>query len=384
MDATLHRRHGHRHRHRTAAGLAGIGLLLGVSGLSPAAATDSSTTTPTNAVRAMALMNWHVAPSLAALRSEINASWPGRDRSSDGTIGDLRHQAGSNGHNPVGHPGGPAFGTRGAVHAMDITARGIDVDAVLSAVIGDPRVWYVIHDGRIWSRTSGWAARSHSGDPHSTHIHINLREDSPAAAIAAETDTRRWLGGATGSGRGSSAATGRSTSTSTASLSKTDTVALQRALIARGHRIPSGPTGWYGPETTKAVRAFQRAQGWSGSDADGIAGRETLRRLGLGSGAVAAIQQVGTTTTRATSAPASSKPSSASLKAYTPGTASREVYFLQQALIERGYAIPAGATGYYGTKTVDAVKRFQRDQGWPAPQCDGIPGTATLKLLGLR
>jgi peptidoglycan hydrolase-like protein with peptidoglycan-binding domain len=380
----------HRNGQRAVAGVAGICLLLGVSGLSPAVATESPSTTPTGAVRAMALMNWHVAPSLAALRSEINARWPGRDRTSDGTIGDLRHQARSNSHNPVGHPGGPLFGTRGAVHAMDITARGIDVDAVLSAVIGDPRVWYVIHDGRIWSRTSGWAARTQSGDPHSTHIHINLREDTPAAAIAAETDMRRWLGSATGSGRGSSAATGRSTSTSTASLSKADTVTLQRALIARGHRIPSGPTGWYGPETTKAVRAFQQAQGWSGSDADGIAGLETLRRLGLGSAEVAVVQQVTSpsrTTTAAAPTPAkptSSTSSSAGLKAYTPGTASREVYFLQQALIERGYAIPAGPTGYYGTKTVEAVKRFQLDQGWPASQSDGIPGTATLKLLGLR
>jgi len=61
------------------------------------------------------------------------------------------------------------------------------------------------------------------------------------------------------------------------------------------------------------------------------------------------------------------------------------------AVLDRGdyilqdiHAIPAGPTGYYGTKTVEAVKRFQLDQGWPASQSDGIPGTATLKLLGLR
>jgi peptidoglycan hydrolase-like protein with peptidoglycan-binding domain len=173
-------------------------------------------------------------------------------------------------------------------------------------------------------------------------------------------------------------------------MSKSETRALQRALISRGYRIPSGPTGWYGPETTKAVRAFQRAQGWSGSAADGIAGRETLRRLGLGSIAAADVQQVSATAPAARAAssprPRTSEPtraSSAALKAYTPGTATREVYFLQQALIERGYRIPAGPTGFYGTKTVEAVKRFQLDQGWPKSQCDGIPGTRTLELLGL-
>jgi len=74
---------------------------------------------------------------------------------------------------------------------------------------------------------------------------------------------------------------------------------------------------------------------------------------------------------------------SVSLANLVPGTAHREVHALQQALISRGYAIPAGATGYYGSRTVDAVKRFQQDQGWSAAACDGIPGRTTLARLGL-
>jgi peptidoglycan hydrolase-like protein with peptidoglycan-binding domain len=360
---------------------AGALVMVGTTGTATTAVPQGPTD-PSPTVSAMALIPWHVAPSLAALRSEINARWPGRDRSSDGAIGDARHQARTNSHNPVGASGGPAFGTRGAVHAIDVTARGIDVDLVLRSVIGDPRVWYVIHDGSIWSRTYGWARQVQRGDPHRTHIHINLREDSRAAAIAAEMDTSRWLGSSSSAGR--AATVGRSTPLGLAPvLSKAQTVTLQRALIAAGYRIPSGPTGWYGPETTRAVRAFQRAQGWRGSAADGIAGPVTLRRLGVTGGAVAptapAKPAKPAKAPKQTGATATGKGSGA----YVPGTASRAVYFLQEALIKAGYSIPAGPTGYYGQRTVEAVKAFQRAQGWPKSQCDGIPGPKTLQRLGL-
>jgi peptidoglycan hydrolase-like protein with peptidoglycan-binding domain len=364
-------------------------VIAGATGASPAAAAPQSPPEP-GTMAAMALIPWHVAPSLAALRREVDSRWPGRDRSSDGAIGDTRHAARTNSHNPVGGTGGPAFGTRGAVHAIDITARGIDVDAVLSAVIGDPRVWYVIHDGAIWSRTYGWARQAHRGDAHTTHIHVNLREDSQAAAVAAETDTSPWLGGSRTAGRGAS--TGSSAKLGLApALSTAQTISLQRALIAQGFRIPSGPTGWYGPETTKAVRAFQQAQGWSGSGADGIAGPTTLRRLGVSGGTSAApvAKQAKPSKPRTSTKAAKASTSAAGTPTgkgsgpYVPGTATREVYFLQEALIKAGYPIPAGPTGYFGQRTVDAVKAFQRAQGWPASQCDGIPGPKTLQRLGL-
>jgi peptidoglycan hydrolase-like protein with peptidoglycan-binding domain len=364
---------------------AGALVMVGTTGGGPTLAAPQAPPEPAR-LQAMALIPWHVAPSLALLRSEVNARWPGRDRSSDGAIGDTRHQGSTNSHNPVGGRGGPAFGTRGAVHAIDITARGIDVDAVLSAVIGDPRVWYVIHDGSIWSRTFGWARQAHRGDPHTTHIHINLREDSQGAAVAAEMDTSAWLGTSRGAGRGASTGTSGPLGLAPV-LSTAQTIRLQKALIANGFRIPSGPTGWYGPETTKAVRAFQRAQGWRGSGADGIAGPVTLRRLGI-NGVASATPA--TAKAAATPAKAKAKPATAKATAtgrgygpYVPGTAAREVYFLQEALIKAGHSIPAGPTGYYGQRTVDAVKAFQRAQGWPASQCDGVPGPKTLQRLGL-
>ncbi|GAB2905424.1 peptidoglycan DD-metalloendopeptidase family protein [Streptomyces mayteni] len=57
--------------------------------------------------------------------------------------------------------------------------------------------------------------------------------------------------------------------------------AFQRALISRGHRIPAGATGYYGEQTKAACTAFQRDQGWRGSDADGLPGPQTFARLGF-------------------------------------------------------------------------------------------------------
>ncbi|HYO17360.1 MAG TPA: peptidoglycan-binding domain-containing protein [Dermatophilaceae bacterium] len=328
----------------------------------------------------LSLIPWYAAPSLVTLRKEVDARWPGRSRLSDGVIGDTRHAARTNSHNPVGAGGGPGVGTRGAVHALDITSSGIDVQAFLAAVVGDARVWYVIHNGQIWSRTTGWAAVAHRGDPHTTHIHVNLREDSQAVAVAAENDTRSWFG--TGS------ASPAFLSGSTAALTAAQTRGLQRALISQGYSIPAGATGKYGAQTTAAVAAFQQAQGWSGSQADGIAGPETLRRLGIttstgsssGRGASAAIVRAKSPKKSAPSAPAV-KPS-ATGRAWDPEDG-RLVYDLQNALIAKGYSIPAGPTGYFGTRTKEAVAAFQASLGFSGAQADGIPGPTTLRRLGL-
>jgi peptidoglycan hydrolase-like protein with peptidoglycan-binding domain len=333
----------------------------------------------------LSLIPWYAAPSLVTLRKEVDARWPGRSRVSDGAIGDTRHSTRTNSHNPVGSGTGPGVGTRGAVHAMDITSDGIDVATFLSAVVGDARVWYVIHDGRIWSRTTGWAPVAHRGDPHSTHIHVNLREDSQATAVAAENDTRSWFGGG-----GTSTAFFPSPARS--SLTAKQTTRLQRALIATGYSIPAGATGKYGAQTTAAVAAFQQAQGWSGSQADGIAGPETLRRLGVtapgstsgGRGASAGARPATASKPRtpASSATPVAAPKPGTNRSWDPDNG-RLVYDLQNALIAKGYSIPAGPTGYFGTRTKQAVAEFQESLGFSGDQADGIPGPLTLRRLGL-
>lgn len=133
-------------------------------------------------------MSYYLARSLRALIAEINAEmsppeWP-TVSVGDGWVGDTSHAARKSDHNPDWDSGG-------VVRAVDIGIEGRNAGDILDAVIGDQRVWYVIHKGRIWSRTYGWANRSYTGsNPHNHHIHVSIRHTD-----AAENDTSQWLEG---------------------------------------------------------------------------------------------------------------------------------------------------------------------------------------------
>jgi peptidoglycan hydrolase-like protein with peptidoglycan-binding domain len=68
---------------------------------------------------------------------------------------------------------------------------------------------------------------------------------------------------------------------------------------------------------------------------------------------------------------------------YAYGARGGHVVELQRALIARGFAIPAGPTGYFGPQTRAAVAAYQRSQGWSGSGADGIPGPLTVARLGL-
>jgi hypothetical protein len=131
-------------------------------------------------------VSYYLAPCLKALGDEVTVAWPNADKwptvsIGDGWVGDTSHAARKSDHNPD-------YSAGGVVRAVDIGIAGRDADRILAAAIGDPRVWYVIHKGRIYSRTYGWVARDYSGsNPHNHHIHISARSDR-----AAENDTSPW------------------------------------------------------------------------------------------------------------------------------------------------------------------------------------------------
>jgi hypothetical protein len=66
--------------------------------------------------------------------------------------------------------------------------------------------------------------------------------------------------------------------------SNDDIRTVQKALIAQGHPIPGGPTGFFGEQTRAAYRAAQLALGFTAADADGIPGYASLSALGKRAG----------------------------------------------------------------------------------------------------
>lgn len=122
---------------------------------------------------------WRPAESITALQRDLDAAFPKRTVP-DWIIGDADHSSRTSDHNPD---------SNGVVHAIDIRLGGdLDARRVLNATIGDDRVWYVIHAGKIYSRTYGWEARAYTGaNPHNTHIHVSIRYTATA-----EADTSDW------------------------------------------------------------------------------------------------------------------------------------------------------------------------------------------------
>lgn len=126
---------------------------------------------------------WRLAPSLIAMEREADRLAPGRNRASDGSIGDSAHAARISDHNP----------SDGIVHALDLThdpAGGFDAHsrARQLAARRDPRLKYVISRGQIWNRRHGW--RRYVGtNPHNSHAHFSVTDESIA-------DISPWFVGA--------------------------------------------------------------------------------------------------------------------------------------------------------------------------------------------
>jgi hypothetical protein len=112
------------------------------------------------------------------LRLQVDDSYPDRDRTSDGWIGDVRHSARPSDHNPD---------AEGIVRAIDID-RDLSGKAKpdLMPDLADQirlfakrdkskRISYVIFAGRIASPRMGWRWRKYSGiNPHNSHLHCSF------------------------------------------------------------------------------------------------------------------------------------------------------------------------------------------------------------------
>jgi len=122
---------------------------------------------------------WRLAPSLIQLVKETDKLYPSRSIASDGSFGDPAHAARGSDHNPKS-PRPPGF-----VDAVDLTdddMHGCNVQTLIDHLVAtrDPRVKYLIHNGRIWKSypNRGYAAfqpQPYTGpNPHRLHAHISI------------------------------------------------------------------------------------------------------------------------------------------------------------------------------------------------------------------
>jgi len=117
------------------------------------------------------------------LREQIDDSFPDRDRSSDGWVGDTRHAARKSDHNPD---------EQGWVRAIDIDADlfGVGVKPYIMPDFADQlrvvckskkerRITYIIFDGRIASSKKAWEWRTYEGsNKHNHHCHISFAKEA--------------------------------------------------------------------------------------------------------------------------------------------------------------------------------------------------------------
>jgi len=190
-------------------------------------------------------------------------------------------------------------------------------------------------------------------------------------------------------GSGSSASSGGSdafpgagafgSGTSNASVTRLGTMLIGRGA-ASYYKVGAGPK-WTQADGN-ATAAFQRAQGWSGSDADGIPGPTTWRYLvyHLGHDISGAARTTTRTTTGGTPAAVVPYPGA---DAFRPGRTSDAVLALGRRLVAKGFGTHyrTGPSRTWGEADRRNVEAFQRAQGWSGRKADGHPGPETWRRL---
>ncbi|WP_244375865.1 peptidoglycan-binding protein [Streptomyces ficellus] len=150
---------------------------------------------------------------------------------------------------------------------------------------------------------------------------------------------------------------------------------LGRMLVERGGRrfYRSGPGPRWTEADRRATQAFQRAQGWTGREADGLPGPHTWRLLAGGQGRD--IPAAG-----GTSAVTPPFPGAAHFR---PGRSGPHVERLGRQLVKRGFG--AHYRSGPGPRWTEADRRnveaFQRAQGWRGAAANGYPGPETWRRL---
>jgi hypothetical protein len=144
------------------------------------------------------MANWQLTKGLQSLRAQVNEAFPGRDTTSDGTVGDKAHQAETSGHNPDDTAGSrPEWDgdddANAEVRAWDMDSDLRAAPATAQQVVDHIRhlpgvssvLRYMIYNRKIYQASNGWYPQVYSGaSAHTEHIHF-----SGARTQAADNNT---------------------------------------------------------------------------------------------------------------------------------------------------------------------------------------------------
>ena len=127
-------------------------------------------------------MKFQLSKAAIQLRNQVDDTYPSRDRTSDGWIGDTRHAARPSDHNPDAN---------GWVRAIDLdrdlSGRAkpdlmpdlADQIRLLCKSKREKRIAYLIFDGRIASSKKSWSWRTYEGsNKHNHHMHISFTKEA--------------------------------------------------------------------------------------------------------------------------------------------------------------------------------------------------------------
>ena len=109
------------------------------------------------------------------LREQVDTWFPDRcTKSPEGWLGDSRHSARKSDHNPDRFGWVRGLDLNSRLESSDSLAPYL-ADQIRIAAKSDPRISYVIFNGRICSKILNWKWRKYKViNPHKRHIHISF------------------------------------------------------------------------------------------------------------------------------------------------------------------------------------------------------------------
>lgn len=225
--------------------------------------------------------------SLNQLRSEFNQLSPGRDKATDGWIGDARHQASVSDHNPdeSGNPEVHDADHIDEVHAIDVDKdlrkAGVTMPMVVAFLVArcragiEKRLRYIIHNRTIWAASSGWVAKAyHGSNPHTEHAHF-----SGSYETIWENNTNKFhlelVGASGGTGGGESVSSSSKTNLAVDGLLGTKTIKRWQQVM----KTPQDGKISHPSDLVKAVQRNLNAVNGARLSVDGLLGSKTITAL---------------------------------------------------------------------------------------------------------